>query len=161
MWNHYCNESITLIIRYTRHEICCNSAREYRLISLEYGVKNKGKSMPLQALGGSRRLRLQEFLDIRHLKVVRLSALGTGCFFPHERFLVLISVRGWVDPWVIVRPQGLSYWKLPVTPSGIEPATFQLLAQCLNHLWQYGDTASNYYYYYYYYYYYTVCSKYT
>jgi hypothetical protein len=42
--------------------------------------------------------------------VARLSALHTGCnFLPgfFLRFLVLISVRGWVDPRAIVWPQGL------------------------------------------------------
>ena len=38
-----------------------------------------------------------------------------------EIFLVLISVGGWVR-------------KIPVTRSGIEPATFRLVAQCLNQL---------------------------
>jgi hypothetical protein len=65
------------------------------------------------------------FLDNRHIKVVRLSALRTGRLYPQEGFLVLISVRGWVDP---------SHWKIPVTPSGIEPATFRLTEQCLNQL---------------------------
>jgi hypothetical protein len=42
------------------------------------------------------------------------------------RFLVLISVRGWVDPGAIVRLEGLGKLKNPHHP-GLEPATFRLV----------------------------------
>jgi hypothetical protein len=38
---------------------------------------------------------------------------------------MLISVRGWVDPRAIVWPDGLSQWKIPMTPSWIATATFR------------------------------------
>jgi hypothetical protein len=33
-----------------------------------------------------------------------------------------------------MRPEALSHLKIPVHPSGIETATFRLVAQCLNQL---------------------------
>jgi len=49
--------------------------------------------------------------------------------YPQEISLVLFSVRGWINTKDIVQPGVLSQWKIPVTPLGVEPATFRLVPQ--------------------------------
>jgi len=80
---------------------------------------------------GSRRLRLPDFHDIQHMKVVRSSS-RTVRHYPQEMFLVLIFTRGWVDSRAMVRSEGNMSLKNPVTPLGIDPGTVRLVAQRLN-----------------------------
>jgi hypothetical protein len=62
---------------------------------------------------------------------VRLSALSTGHPLLPGRFLVLISVRGWVNLRATVWLERLGQLKNSMTSLGFEPTTFQLAAQCL------------------------------
>ena len=61
--------------------------------------------------------------------VIRLSALRTGRLYHQEIILLLISVRGWLNPW----GKGIMPVKNQVISTGIEPATFRFVVQHLNH----------------------------
>jgi hypothetical protein len=66
------------------------------------------------------------------MKLVRLSAFRTGRLYapgnmPAAHFCESLKLTP-------SRPEGLCPRKIPVTPSRKEPATFRLVAQCLNHL---------------------------
>jgi hypothetical protein len=59
---------------------------------------------------------------------VRLSALSASRPLPPGRFLVLSSVIGRVDHRAVMLLEGLCQLKNPMISSGIEAATFKLVA---------------------------------
>jgi len=93
--------------------------------------KGKGKEIPLQASTRPARQSVHE--DGKVVNPTHRPLLPPPPP-PQEILLVLVSERGWVDPMAIVWPQELCKWKIPMIYSGIEPATFRLVPQCLNQL---------------------------
>jgi hypothetical protein len=79
-------------------------------------------------LSGCETLRLPHYLDNRLSDGGEVASLMRRPPLPPRSILVLIYVRGLVDPRAIVRLEGLGLLKIPMTSSGIEPAPFRLAA---------------------------------
>jgi len=93
------------IITGTLHEYQYTFLLSMRNVSEESCKKvNQSHYRPVVA-DGSRKLRFPDFVTTAQ-DGDRLSALRTGRLYSKEILLVLISVRGWVEPRAIVRSEG-------------------------------------------------------
>jgi len=133
------NDDNTLITQAYLREMCCDFRQNqiHRNVTSAVSESNnvtwinaceKGKSVPLHVLSGPR--------GFQEVKLPIFRDNGTGLTYRpllplSKMLLVLISVRGWVDPSVILRSEG--FYVNEMTPSGIETATFGFGAQHLNH----------------------------
>ena len=78
---------------------------------------SEGKAIPFQA---QRVLRVWGYQFSRQSEHEGGNTMHKPPLPPQEIFLVLVSVRGRVDPRDIARLEGLC-WEMPMTPSGIAP----------------------------------------
>ena len=86
------------------------------------------KSIPLQAWTGPEGSRRLRFPDFKTIGTWRLSAIRTGRLYSRENTPDTHFCE------YQVRSEGLCPWKILMTPLGIQLATFQLVAQCLNQM---------------------------
>ena len=98
----------------------------------KYLIKSKG--LPRQAevaQGVPGRLKSLIFLTFRHYKGGKSSAKRTGRLNPRRNPLYSLSEAELTSGHMVL--SGVLRKESPVTTPGIDPGTFRLVAQCLNH----------------------------
>jgi hypothetical protein len=63
------------------------------------------------------------------MKVLGCQPIAPAAFTTQEIFLVLISIRGWVNHKGHSASGRIGEWNIPITQSEIEPATFRLVVE--------------------------------
>jgi len=101
--------------------------RKYKKVTVKQSRNRPGVAQRVP--GG---FRLPDFHDIRHMKVVRLSASRTGRLYPQECswYSFSLGAESTPGPWYGWKEMSM---KNPVTPPAIDPGTVRLVAQRLNH----------------------------
>ena len=97
--------------------------------------KGKGKALPWQAMQAQRglgKLRLLDFLTTA-LYIGRLLASGTGRLYPQGYSWYSFSLGAESTPVPWFGRKEMCHLKNPVKPPVIDPGTFRLVAQLLNH----------------------------
>ena len=103
------NQNKLLLLWYGNPSFGTSLLNLYKIMtcSVPSGVKGKGKGLPQQAStgpSGSRQVKAPDFLDIRHYKGNRSSALRTGRLYPRRNpwysFLEAESTPGYMVPLV-------------------------------------------------------------
>jgi hypothetical protein len=131
-----CEHELCASISYVRawvmceHKLCVSISYVRAWVMCEHKLcVSMGYVRALWGPEGSGRLRLPDFVTWA-LEGDRLSAKRTGRFIP--RIILVFMLReaeSTTGTWIRQMPRK----KSPVTPPWIEPGTFRLVAQCLDH----------------------------